>query len=334
MRKILWLPAVLVIVSLACSFSVDVGPTDYVPTPQTTPVLVTTATAQTTPVLVVTPTAQTTAVLADPPTATPEVFISVTQAIPATAVPRPTFVITPSPAPNTLATVGRLTLEIPSSVARGANGGEIPAATRQDLAEWQQTPGHLQVSLNDSYVLQGKSNQPQIRVYPAVDYAVLVPGAFESMHRLRNIVSGVVPSTPDQLPTVPFFNAAQALASNIETMPFQNGSGIRFLAQYAQGASPANNRDLVYVFQGFSGDGNYYIVAVFPITSPILPETGDPSASLPAGGIPFPSIGDPDGDVQGYYASIENMLNTTSPEAFTPSISQLDTLVRSLWVAP
>jgi hypothetical protein len=227
-----------------------------------------------------------------------------------------------------------LTLDIPSSVANGASGSEFPPVTDEDAPYWEKTPGHLQVSLKDYYVLQGNFHQPQIYVYPATDYAILVPGAFESMHRLQNIMSAVVPATADQLPTVPFFNAAQVFASNIQAISFQNGSGIRFLTEYAQYAAPVNNHELFYHFQGFSADGEYYIVAIFPITAPVLAENGDAGAVVPVGGIAYPDINDPNADFQGYYASITGLLNVTSPEAFTPSISQLDALIQSMWVAP
>lgn len=304
MKKIFLLLSMLVLVTLACGFSVNVAPTNEVPTAAETPVLI------------------------EPPTTTPEVFISLTQAIPATSV------VQPSPVTGTLVTIGRLTLEIPSSVASGASGGDIPPVTNEDAPYWEKTPGHLSVSLNDSYVLQGKFHKPQIYVYPAINYATLVPGAFESMHRLRNVISAVVPSTPEQLPAVPFFNAAQVFASNIQMISFQNGSGVRFLTEYAQNIAPVNNHDLFYHFQGFSNDGNYYIVAIFPITAPVLAEASDPGAALPAGGISFPDINDPNADFQGYYASVTDLLNSTSPEAFTPSISQLDALIQSMWVAP
>jgi hypothetical protein len=297
--------SLFIIITLGCGVSVNILPTNTVPTAADTPILV------------------------EPPTTTPEVFIALTQAIPATPVAQP------SPATNTLVTFGRLTLEIPSSVASGASGSEIAPVTNADAASWQKTPGQLQVSLVDYYVLQGKLHQPQIYVYPAIDYAVLVPGAFESMHRLRNVMSAVVPLTPDQLPAVPFFNAAQVFASNIQTVPFQNGSGVRFLTEYAQYPAPVNNHELVYHFQGFSNDGEYYIVAVFPITAPVLVETSDAGSPVPSGGILYPFSDDPDPKaLQKYYDDVANMLDATSPDTFTPSINQLDALIQSMWVAP
>jgi hypothetical protein len=298
-------------VTLACDLSVNIAPATEVPA------------------------AETPAVLIDPSTPTPEVFISVTQAIPATEIPDATPVIQPSPANKTAVTFGRLNLEIPSSVANGASGQDYPRVDAQDAAYWEKTPGHLQVSLKDYYVLQGKFHQPQISVYPAMAYVELSPAAFESMHRLRNVMNPGALITSDQLPAVPFFNAAQLFASNIQAVSFQNGSGVRFLAEYGQYPAPVNNHELFYHFQGFSNDGEYYIVAILPITAPVLAETSDAGSPLPSGGILYPFFADPNAEtLQKYYDDVANLLNATSPEAFTPSISQLDALIQSMQIIP
>jgi hypothetical protein len=311
MQKIILSICALVIATLACDVSVNIAPTNEVPTAAETPVLI------------------------EPPTTTPEVFISLTQAMPATVTPNATPIVQPSPVADTTVTFGRLTLEIPSSVASGASGKEYPPVTNADAAYWEKTPGHLQVSLKDYYILQGKFHEPQIYVYPAIDYATLVPGAFESMHRLQNILSAVVSVTPDQLPAVPFFNAAQVFASNIQAIPFQNGRGIRFLTEYAQYAAPVNNHELFYHFQGFTNDGEYYIVAILPITAPVLAETSEAGAPLPANGIQYPFFADPNPEtLQKYYEDVANLLSATPNEAFTPTIGQLDALIQSMQVAP
>ena len=310
MKRFFLLLSVLILVTAACDVSVNIAPTNEVPT------------------------AVETAVMIEPPTTTPEVFISLTQAIPATAVPSATSIVQPSHVLNTLVTYGRLTLEIPASVASGASGTDIAPVTSDDAPSWEKTPGHLLVSLKDYYVLQGKFHQPQIYVYPAMPYVELTPAAFESMHRLRNVMNPGAVITPDQLPAVPFFNAAQVFASNIQTVSFQNGSGIRFITEYAQYAAPVNNHELFYHFQGFTSDGEYYIVVIFPITAPVLAETSDAGSAVPAGGIAYPDINDSNADFQRYYASVADLLNATSPEAFFPAISQLDALIQSMWVTP
>ena len=225
---------------------------------------------------------------------------------------------------------------MPPGVASGASGSEYPRIDSEDAAWWQKTPGHLQVMLGDYYVLQGKFHQPQIYVYPAQAYAELVPPAFESIHRVNNIL-GYSPDAPisaDQLPAVPFFNAQQVFASNIQTISFQNGAGVRFLTEYAQYTAPVNNHELFYHFQGVTRDGAYYIIAILPITVPVLAETSDAAAALPPGGIAYPDITDPNADWQGYYTAVTDLLNATSPDAFTPTINQLDLLIQSMQIAP
>jgi hypothetical protein len=300
MKKTYWIVlSVLAGVTLACGISVNAGPT-----------------AVNTPASV------------ESPTVTPAVILSPTPAVPAAVT------ASPSPAPGTLVTIGRLTLDIPAGVASGASGSEVAPLTSDDAPVWEKTPGHWVISLSDTYVLQGKFHSPQIYLYPALEYATLVPGAFESMHRLRNLLSAVVPLTPDQLPTVPFFNAAQVFASNIQLISFQNGSGIRFVTEYAQYPAPVNNYELFYHFQGFTNDGNTYIVAVFPLTAPRLAESSAVDAPVPAGGIAYPDLNAANPDFQSYYAAITDLLNSTPPEAFTPTLQQLDALIQSMWVAP
>lgn len=310
MKRFALFLCLLIVLSLACDVSVNIAPTNEVPTAAETPILI------------------------EPPTTTPEVFISLTQAIPATAVPSATPLVQPSPVAKTSVTFGRLSLDIPSSVANGASGIDIAPVTNEDAPYWEKTPGHLQVSLNDYYVLQGKFHQPQIYVYPAMPYVELSTAAFESMHRLRNVMNPGTSITADQLPTVPFFNAAQLFASNIQAVTFQNGSGIRFLTEYGQYPAPVNNHDLFYHFQGFTNDGEYYIVAIFPITAPGFGESSDPESAVAIGGVAYPSMGDPSDDWEAYYTAAANLLNSTSPESFTPSLSQLDALIQSMQVAP
>ncbi len=283
------------------------------------------------------------AVVADPPVNTvapateePVQIEESPASIPATEVPATTIpTAQPPTATGTAVTFGPLSLVVPPAVASGASGSDYPRNDGADAAWWQKTPGHLQIMLGDYYVLQGQLHQPQIFVYPAQGYAELVPAAFESIRRLDNILygSGELIGV-DQLPAVPFFNAQPLFAAGIQTVSFQNGGGVRFLTQYAQANMPVNNYELFYQFQGVTRDGAYYIVAILPVTVPILAETGDAAATLPPGGIASPDITDPNADWAGYYTAVADLLNGTSPDAFTPSINQLDLLIESIQVAP
>jgi hypothetical protein len=229
---------------------------------------------------------------------------------------------------------GRLSLMIPSSVASGASGRELPRFDGEDKPLWQKTPGHLQVNLNDYYVLQGKFHQPTIYVYPAQEYAEMVPQAFESIRRVNNILfDEFAEISEDQLPPVPFFNSQQVFASNIKTVQFQNGSGVRFLTEYSQYPAPVCNHELFYNYQGVTQDGAYYINAIFPVSSPDLAETSAAAAALPIGEIAYPQMDDPDANWIDYYKAAADLLNAAPTDSFTPELSSLDALINSILIA-
>lgn len=216
---------------------------------------------------------------------------------------------------------------IPNGVAVNATTEKITAVEANSGAPWEIAPTHLRFTLTE-YQLQGKFHEPRIFVYPAEEYAQSNPGAAEQINRLKNILAGATPMQ-ETLPTVPFFNATPQIAANIKIIPFQNGGGVRWLTQYAQYAAPINNHELFYHFQGLSSDGKSYIIAVLPITAPMLPEDEKPEATIPEGGIPIPTDVGPN-DV--YYFSVIEKLNSLSPDAFTPSLDALDALIQSILV--
>jgi hypothetical protein len=269
-----------------------------------------------------------------PPTETPTEIPASATSIPATEAPTETPTATVPPFEGVAVSFGSLSLVLPSGLANGASGSQIPRAEGEDVSPWDVDPGHIQLELED-YLLQEKFHQPRIYVYPAQAYADLDAGASESIQRLNNILGNPgAPISSEQLPAVPFFNAAQVFASNIQVISFQNGQGVRFLTEYAQYVAPADNYDLFYHFQGLTSDGAYYIIAILPITSPVLAETSDPGAALPPGGIPYPDINDPNADWQGYYTAVTSLLSGTSPETFAPTINQLDLLIQSMRITP
>jgi hypothetical protein len=230
-------------------------------------------------------------------------------------------------------TVDPLTIVLSPQIAGGVRGIQMPRA-EGEIAWWEVTPGHVQLKL-EGYLLQGRFHEPQIHVYPAQAYAEMAPAAFESIHRLNNIFyDPTAPLANDQLPLVPFLNATQVFASNIQVLSFQNGRGVRFLTEYAQYPASANNHELFYHFQGLTADGMYYIVAILPVSAPVLAETSDPAAVLPSGGVPYPYFADPGADMEAYYTSVIDVLNATPLEVFTPAVDRLDLLIQSMRINP
>jgi hypothetical protein len=264
------------------------------------------------------------------PTKMPTASIVPTQ-MPSTVL-APTQVPTarPTAIEGTAVSYGLLRLVLPIGLASGIRGSQLTRAEGTNVAPWDVTPGHTQLKL-EGYLLQGKFHEPRILVYPAQAYAEQQRAAFESLRRLNNILGN--PSAPintDQLPSVPFFNAAQSFASDVKVIAFQNGKGVRFLTEYAQYPVSANNQDLFYHFEGVTSDGFYYVIAILPITIPLLAETSDRGAVLPRGGVPYPDITKPNVDWKGYYAAVTNLLNAQSSESFAPTINRLDSLIQSV----
>ena len=241
---------------------------------------------------------------------------------------------TPQPLSYKVVEVNQFQILVPPEVAGGIHGNQIPRAEGADVPAWGRTPGHIEMQL-ESYILQGRFHEPMIYVYPALEYAQILPAAFESIHRLDNILyppGG--PNLNNPLPAIPFFNDLQSFASNVKVISFQNGQGVRFVTQYAQYSAPVNNHDLFYQFQGVTRDGAYYIVAILPIRNPMLAETSDAGAPLPIGGVPYSYLVDPNADMQLYYRSVTEILNATPQEAFTPALNQLDSLIQSMQIVP
>ncbi len=223
-----------------------------------------------------------------------------------------------------------LRLTIPTGLGSGVSAENIDVVTDQTGAPWDVAPAHLQLTLH-GYPLTTSSQVPQVFVYPAPDYAVMNPRAQESIKRLQAILASRSTQTAnDSLPTIPFFNAGQVIASQQKLVPFQGGEGLRIVTQYAQDISPINNGGLFYHFEGLTSDRKYYLVAILPINLSILPGDNNPDAPVPAGGLAFPQNDASGQSFENYYNEIAGLINSSAPDQFTPSLNSLDGLIRSI----
>ncbi len=221
---------------------------------------------------------------------------------------------------------------IPAGLAISVSAETIDVVTDQTGAPWDVAPAHLQLTFL-GYALEGSFHVPQFFAYPAPEYAAMNPAAAESLKRLRSALANPSGSyNKDTLPRVPFLNAGQVFAAQQKVIHFSGGSGVRFVTQYAQDISPVNNSGLFYHLAGLSDDGKYYIVAILPVNLPFLAAGTDPSAAVPAGGIPFPSSSSAGSSFESYYGQVTQRINAASPDEFTPSLSSLDALVQSISV--
>ena len=170
--------------------------------------------------------------------------------------------------------------------------------------------------------------QAQVYVVPVQKYetaADFAPGIIADLHRISdsiNIFSDCVP----ELPLSNFFHVCehQQFNSNLAQMDFQNGSGVRFVSVYGvQDMIPVENEHLVYVFQGFTNDGKYYIKAVVRLLHSQLPEIGELPADVYTAA---------DTSVaQQYFDGFEQMLDQNEAD-FSPTLDWIDAFLGSLKV--
>jgi hypothetical protein len=266
-----------------------------------------------------------------------EVATAVASTMGALTSPAPAATAT-SPAPQGIpVSYKQVSFILPSGLATDAPPETVAVTTEQNGAPWDVAPEHIHFRFSGYNVPAGSFSVNQIDIYPAKDYANANQGANIGLQRLRGLL--LDPSaalTNEVLPQVPYFNAASMFAAQAKRIHFQNGDGVRMLTQYGQAVGPVTNNSLFYHFEGLTGDGNYYIVAVLPVNAPFLQSGNDPSAPVPAGGVPFPAITnsmDPK-LFEDYFNAVTDKLNSADPAAFQPSLTALDALVQSINVQP
>lgn len=200
-----------------------------------------------------------------------------------------------------------LASEIQSEVVAASSGTDVPLSN----------PAYLHLVLS-GYPLSDTFHEPQVFVFPAVEFASMSEPAARIVQDLQALL---VERSVDveQLPFLPLWNAAQMMHSNLQYLDFENGTGVRYLTQYGQSFYPINNNEMFYTFQGLTADGQYYVVFVLPVSNPILP---DPE-TIPlddAFAQNFPT----------YLQETVNQLNEQPVSSFTPDLTYLDAVVKSL----
>jgi len=111
---------------------------------------------------------------------------------------------------------------------------------------------------------------------------------------------------------------------------FQNGTGVRFLAEYSQVAFPVGNV-VSYIFQGFTNDGKYYVSLTLPIGQTALDQYNAPYEGALSDEACYQAFAE---NYESYLLGAVGILETTPDASFTPDLARLDELVQSLMVKP
>jgi hypothetical protein len=215
-----------------------------------------------------------------------------------------------------------ITITYDQSLASGIGGSTVPADPGASLAS---SPEHIWLTFAD-YPIYNQTFRPEIRIYPVEEYRRLNKTAAAIIDNLQTLLAQQPGRWDADLPFLPVMNAAQLIRARALYFGFQNGSGLRYLTQFGQNAYPINNQNLVYVYQGLTSDGAYYISAVFPIGNPVLPVDG---SQIPGGDfIAFEQ------EFQDYVGEVTELLNDSKPNDFVPDMNLLDNLLWLMTVNP
>ncbi len=256
---------------------------------------------------------------------------------PEPAPPSPTLVVAPSatvvatepvmqPVVQANVICNKLSFYLDPVLGSGYNCQTMAESADADAPYFALTPEYTEVTFQN-YPLAGTFFEAHIDVFPVQRYSQLAPDLVNpQLADLQLLIAGGT-AGGGGLPLLPAFNAGQVFYSQAAVIQFQNGRGVRYLTEYAQYTAPINNHDLFYTFQGLTGDGQFWISAILPISNPILPANAD-----------NPPNGQGWEDFSNYYesylADITAQLNAQGPGSFYPTITLLDALINSIVIQP
>lgn len=241
-----------------------------------------------------------------------------------TATEAPVAQPSSEPAPSgPTASFGGVSFSLDPAIAAAANGAAMPDSSDPTAPpEFDKGPARIAFSF-DGYTGSTATIPALVYVYNAADLA----GTPEEP--MANSLATLLQERPDlagqqQLPFLPTVNAGQGLHAREAYRDFAGGSGIEYIAMYAQGPSPITSDQLWYVFQGVTSDGQSYVSAVFPLNTDLFP------AEIPAD---F-NYDEWFAGYDQYIADSRKALADAPVDRFTPAIDKLGALVQSITVTP
>jgi hypothetical protein len=172
-------------------------------------------------------------------------------------------------------------------------------------------PEHLRVSFDrDKISDYGADLQRQLLVYPVAAYAQLFKGKekvefAKTVSLLKTIVSKRTAAGFKELPMLPAVEAYELFHNHVKILDYKDGSGVAFIACYAQDEAPIKNGDFFYSYQGLSRDNKYYISLTYPVKANKLKDNMPLKTSV-------------------------KLLSNLQDKEFTPSLSEIDKMIESL----
>lgn len=214
-----------------------------------------------------------------------------------------------------------LIVKLPVEVAESASIIVIPEQEPNEIMPGFELPEHRLINFI-GYEISEHFHTPVIHILPVDETTEISQYASINISTLQYLLENPEIDLDEEefLPFLPVFNAAQIFNALPERIETENGQGIRYLALYSQAFAGIDNYNIFYTYQGLSADGKYYIAAVLPINSSLLPEMISTQEELD----------ELTQDYQAYIADVEEEMEKENGGVLTPSLEALDAMIRSL----
>lgn len=209
------------------------------------------------------------------------------------------------------------------SLATGVTPEIVPATTDPGAPPWDLQPESRQFTFEGYHHTPNVRTYPQLSVYPVDEFDDINAEAGKQISSLRDFLDRkpVTLEYNQDVPFLPPWNSAQAVAAGISYLDFKNGNGVRFLTQYCQDVCPIENAYFFYTFQGLTRDGRFYVSLRLPVSNPVL----DGQENRTVDEVFVAGYSD-------YILEIQGKLNAQPASSFTPDLSLLDAIIFSLSV--
>lgn len=243
--------------------------------------------------------------------------------------PSPTATLNPLVTPIPQATAEPTTIPVSGEALElSLDTGRIATSFQGETVEaksagestpyWEIMPEYTRVILQD-YPISNHLMQPQIFIYPVEALKKVNESAEQNVVLLQSQLQ--LHEDISALPFLPLLNARQLMHAHVKNLDFKNGQGLRYLTWYSQGVVPVNNYELIYTYQGLTGDGNFYVAAVLPVNHPSLPADGTITSNEP------PEF---NSNYDAYLTNVVTNIDQQAANTFFPGIIQLDAMISSL----
>jgi heat shock protein HslJ len=169
-------------------------------------------------------------------------------------------------------------------------------------------------------------NVAQARILPVQAYLDMYEAAGSDTVKTRlDTLTAILEERPETIegviPVLPAIGAGQVVQGKTSYIDFNGGSGVGFVATYAQGITPFFDDSLSYIFQGLTDDGQQWISFVWPLTVNFLPSIEESTTEYQSSA---------DSDPAAYLEEVNQLIEDAVDSDYIPVLVALNQMMESM----